>query len=75
MDIANAVGAPCADAQITNKVFSIILKADLFRDGVREWRIKTTKTWSTFKQHFSTEIKNACKKQQNHLKNRRIPSS
>ena len=59
MDIAKAAGAPYTDTQITNEVFSIILKVDLFHDGVREWKRKITdnKTWSTFKQHFATEMK------------------
>lgn len=61
MDIVEAAGAPCADAQITNKVFSIVLKADLFHDGTRGRRRKTTQTWSTFKQHFFVEIKE-CRK-------------
>ena len=59
MDVTEVSGAPCTDAQITNKVLSITLKVDIFHDGVREWIRKTTnnKTWSTFKQHFNVEMK------------------
>ena len=59
MDVAEEAGAPCTESQITNKAFSIILKADVFHYGIKEWRKKTTndKTWSTFKQHFSAEMK------------------
>ena len=59
MDVAEAAGAPCTDAQFTNKEFSTIIKDDLFHDGMREWKRKPThdKTWATFKQHFATEMK------------------
>ena len=36
MDVVEAVWAPCTDAQINNKVFSVILKACVFHDGLRE---------------------------------------
>ena len=40
MDVLDTVGAPCANTQITNKVFSIISKVDVFHDGVRELKRK-----------------------------------
>ena len=30
MDVVEAAESPCADAQITNKTFSIIIKTDVF---------------------------------------------
>ena len=59
VDIAEAARSPCVDAKITNKVFSALLKEDIFHDGVREWRRKSNdnKTWANFKLHFAVEMK------------------
>ena len=59
MDLAEAAGAPYTDRQIATKAFNSILKADLFHDGVRDWRRKASadKTWANFKLHFTVEVK------------------
>ena len=55
MNVEEVEGSLCTNAQITHKVFRIILKKDVFRDGVREWRRNADnhKTWSNFKLHFA----------------------
>ena len=35
MDILEAAGDPCTDAQIINKVFNNVIKSDVFHDGAR----------------------------------------
>ena len=64
MNVAEVAGAPCNAAQIANKVFSIILKVDVFHSGVREWRRNTAnnKTWYNFKLYFAAEMKEHRKK-------------
>jgi len=61
VDIAEAAHCPFTTQQILNKTLTSIIKAQALPEvAIREWRNKTSeeKTWATFKNHFSKEVKN-----------------
>ena len=63
MDIVEYAGYPCTGIKITNKLFNIYHKVDVFHDSVRNWprNFSTDAMWDLFKNHFVTESKE-CKK-------------
>ena len=59
VDLAEAAGAPYTTAQIVQKAFNAISKAQCYPEGTRDWRRKPAadKTWTSFKLHFTQEAK------------------
>ena len=59
IDLVEATGAPYSKNQIIKKAANLIVKAQCFPEGIREWKRKAAidQTWATFKIHFGQEAK------------------